>query len=108
MGDYMYTKVEEAIHFMVKANKGQKRRNENIDKVFEAILSLETVDECYRFFEDICTIKEIYITLNHSLSAALRHTHIDFHCTFVAKDNFSHNIIWSEEFVINDIIHSEG
>ena len=34
-------------------------RNENIDKVFEAILSLETVDECYRFFEDICTIKEI-------------------------------------------------
>ena len=35
-------------------------------------------------------------------------THIDFHCAFVAKDNFSHNIIWSEEFVINDIIHSEG
>jgi TrpR-related protein YerC/YecD len=34
-------------------------RNENIDKVFEAILSLKTVDECYRFFEDICTIKEI-------------------------------------------------
>ena len=34
-------------------------RNENIDKVFEAILSLETVDECYRFFEDICTIKEM-------------------------------------------------
>lgn len=34
-------------------------RNENIDKVFEAILSLENIDECYRFFEDICTIKEI-------------------------------------------------
>ena len=34
-------------------------RNENIDKVFEAILSLETVDECYRFFEDICTISEL-------------------------------------------------
>ena len=34
-------------------------RNENIDKVFEAILSLESIDECYRFFEDICTIKEI-------------------------------------------------
>ena len=34
-------------------------RNENIDKVFEAILSLENLDECYRFFEDICTIKEI-------------------------------------------------
>ena len=34
-------------------------RNENIDRVFEAILSLESLDECYRFFEDICTIKEI-------------------------------------------------
>ncbi len=34
-------------------------RNENIDKVFEAILSLRDIDECYRFFEDICTIKEI-------------------------------------------------
>ena len=34
-------------------------RNENIDKVFEAILSLENIDECYRFFEDICTIKEL-------------------------------------------------
>jgi len=27
----MYNKVEEAIHFMVKANKGQKRKNENIE-----------------------------------------------------------------------------
>ncbi len=34
-------------------------RNENVDKVFEAILSLENMDECYSFFEDICTIKEI-------------------------------------------------
>lgn len=29
------------------------------DALFEAILKLETVEECYRFFEDICTIKEI-------------------------------------------------
>lgn len=34
----MYTKVEEAIHFMVKANKGQKRRNENIDKCFHPMV----------------------------------------------------------------------
>ena len=39
MGDYMYTKVEEAIHFMVKANKGQKRRNENIDKSFHPMVN---------------------------------------------------------------------
>ena len=30
-----------------------------VDMLFEAILSLETVDECYKFFEDACTIKEV-------------------------------------------------
>ena len=29
------------------------------DNLFNAILKLETVEECYKFFEDICTIKEI-------------------------------------------------
>lgn len=29
------------------------------DLLFEAILSLKTIDECYLFFEDICTIKEL-------------------------------------------------
>ncbi len=34
-------------------------RNAEIDKLFEAILGLKDVDECYRFFDDVCTIKEI-------------------------------------------------
>ena len=29
------------------------------DFLFEAILSLETVEECYAFFDDLCTIKEL-------------------------------------------------
>ena len=29
------------------------------DQLFEGILKLETVEECYRFFTDICTIKEL-------------------------------------------------
>ena len=29
------------------------------DKLFETLLKLRTVDECYDFFEDLCTIKEI-------------------------------------------------
>jgi len=29
------------------------------DKLFEAILLLENIEECYRFFEDICTVGEI-------------------------------------------------
>ena len=35
------------------------RRNESIDALFDAILSLETREECYDFFEDLCTVKEI-------------------------------------------------
>ena len=34
-------------------------RNEMVDRLFEAILNLETIDDCYCFFEDLCTIKEI-------------------------------------------------
>ncbi len=33
--------------------------SEAIDNLFKGILKLETVEECYRFFEDVCTIKEI-------------------------------------------------
>lgn len=29
------------------------------DALFEAILLLENQEECYRFFEDLCTIKEV-------------------------------------------------
>ncbi|MDD3655909.1 MAG: YerC/YecD family TrpR-related protein [Atribacterota bacterium] len=34
-------------------------RNETTDQLFQAILLLENVDECYRFFEDVATINEI-------------------------------------------------
>ena len=36
-----------------------KIKDEMTDKLFEAILLLENVEECYNFFEDICTISEI-------------------------------------------------
>ncbi len=45
--------------YIFKSGEKMNIRNENIDRVFEAILSLKDIDECYRFFEDICTIKEI-------------------------------------------------
>ena len=34
-------------------------KSQQADELFEAILKLETLEECYRFFEDICTIKEV-------------------------------------------------
>lgn len=36
-----------------------KLRSESVDRLFQTILNLQTLDECYAYFEDICTIKEI-------------------------------------------------
>ena len=34
-------------------------RDENMDKLFEAILKLESVEECYNLFDDLCTVSEL-------------------------------------------------
>jgi len=36
-----------------------KLRGEQLDQLFDAILSLENREECYRFFDDIATMSEI-------------------------------------------------
>lgn len=35
------------------------KHTQSADRLFEAVLSLRDVGECYDFFEDICTINEI-------------------------------------------------
>ena len=47
----------------------KKLKNKDVDALVEAILSLKTVEECYAFFEDACTIKEI-IEIAQRLKAA--------------------------------------
>lgn len=37
-----------------------KFKRDDIDELFRAILLLEDEEDCYRFFEDICTINEIH------------------------------------------------
>lgn len=37
----------------------KKIRNEATDGLFHAILNLNSLEECYTFFEDVCTINEI-------------------------------------------------
>lgn len=37
-----------------------KFKRADIDELFEAILLLEDQEDCYRFFEDICTINELH------------------------------------------------
>lgn len=36
-----------------------KLRGPAVDQLFEAILSLETIEECYSFFDDLATVNEI-------------------------------------------------
>ena len=36
-----------------------KLKDKNLDDLFEAVLCLETLEECYDFFEDLCTVPEI-------------------------------------------------
>lgn len=37
----------------------KKLRTEAVDHLFEAILHLENKEECYKFFEDVCTVNEL-------------------------------------------------
>ena len=37
----------------------ERVHTEALDKLYHAVLSLKTVEECYDFFEDLCTIKEL-------------------------------------------------
>ena len=36
-----------------------KREDKNLEFLFKAILQLEDIDECYDFFEDLCTVQEL-------------------------------------------------
>ncbi len=42
-------------------------KSAEVDRLFEAILSLKDPKECYAFFEDICTVNEL-----HSLAQRLQ------------------------------------
>ena len=36
-----------------------QKRDEMKDYLFQAIPSLQSIDDCYNFFDDLCTIKEV-------------------------------------------------
>ena len=39
--------------------KTSKFKDENLDGLFSGIMKLRNIDECYAFFEDLCTIPEL-------------------------------------------------
>ena len=46
-------------HTLEVQRMAERRRKPRYTDMYEAILALETVDECIRFFDDLCTIKEL-------------------------------------------------
>lgn len=46
------------------------KRNASIDRLFQSFLNLQTIDECYAYFEDLCTIKELS-DMSQRLDAAI-------------------------------------
>ena len=48
----------------------QKLHCESVDRLFQTILNLQTIEECYAYFEDICTIKEI-LDMSQRLDTAI-------------------------------------
>ncbi|WP_048600852.1 YerC/YecD family TrpR-related protein [Rubeoparvulum massiliense] len=47
----------------------KKLQGREVDQLFQAILQLESVEECYAFFDDLCTVNEI-ISLAQRLEVA--------------------------------------
>ncbi len=46
-----------------------KLRSDDMDRLFGALLTLETVEECYMLFEDLCTISEL-VSISHRFRVA--------------------------------------
>ncbi|NDL66671.1 YerC/YecD family TrpR-related protein [Anaerotalea alkaliphila] len=46
---------------------GKNMKTEAMDYLFQAVLSLREIGECYDFFEDVCTVNEL-----HSLAQRLQ------------------------------------
>ncbi len=53
-----------------------KLKSEDLDRLFTAVLSLESLEECYMFFEDVCTISELMsISQRLKVAAFLKEPH---------------------------------
>jgi len=50
-----------------------KVRSEMTDHLYDAILSLETKEDCYRFFDDLCTVGEIQVMAQRWMVAKMLH-----------------------------------
>ena len=63
-------------------------KDENQDMLFRAVLSLETLDECYDFFADLCTKSELR-EMSHRFEAARLIREGEKYTTIVEKTGLS-------------------
>lgn len=57
-----------------------KLQDDNLDFLFRGILKLETIEECYKFFEDLCTVSEMKAMSQRAVVAKMlrdRHVYSD-------------------------------
>jgi len=59
----------------------EKLKSPLVNNLFKAVLSLDNIEECYDFFEDLCTVAEIKemakrIAAAHMLSDGKKYTEI--------------------------------
>ena len=57
----------------------QKIRSKFADRLFEYVLTMETVEDCYRLFEDLCTVHEINAIAQRMAVAEM----LERKCTYV-------------------------
>ena len=57
----------------------QKIRSKFTDRLFQYVLTMETVEDCYRLFEDLCTVHEINAIAQRMAVAEM----LERKCTYV-------------------------
>lgn len=73
----LYYKENEKAKVAFSMNK--KIKSEFTDRLFQCILSMETIEESYQLFEDLCTINEIQAMAQRMEVASM----LDAKCTYV-------------------------
>ena len=53
----------------------KKIRTDAVEHMFEAILCLQSKEECYQFFEDVCTVNELLSLSQRFEVAAMLRSH---------------------------------
>jgi len=57
----------------------ERLKGDELQQLFQAMLSLQTVEECYAFFNDLCTVSEVKaLTQRLEVARMLREGHTYF------------------------------